>query len=135
MRLIDRLCAERDVAAILITHDMGVAAGFCDRIAVMYAGRVVEESLTVDLYDRPKHPYTRGLLSATLDLDAPLDRELPTIPGSPPSPETVDEGCAFRTRCAFAAPQCADPIVLRRFGDRSVACVRAEELPAERSGA
>jgi oligopeptide/dipeptide ABC transporter ATP-binding protein len=128
LRLIDRVCTERGVATILITHDMGVAAGFCDTMAVMYAGRIVEQAATATLYATPRHPYTRGLLSATVGLDAQLDQDLPTIAGSPPSPEEVDEGCAFRSRCAMSVPACAQQITLRPIGEATVRCIRAGEL-------
>jgi peptide/nickel transport system ATP-binding protein len=131
MRLIDRVCTERGVAAILITHDMGVAAGFCDTVAVMYAGELVERSTTAQLFSHPRHPYSRGLLAATLDLDAPLGVELPTIPGSPPSPDEVDAGCSFRPRCGFARPPCAQPVALRDVGGSEVRCIRAEEVAVE----
>jgi peptide/nickel transport system ATP-binding protein len=131
MRLIDRVCTERGVAAILITHDMGVAAGFCDTIAVMYAGQLVERTTTPRLFAAPRHPYTQGLLAATLDLAAPIGVELPTIPGSPPAPDQVDAGCAFRPRCGSARPLCAEPVALRHVEGSEVRCVRAEELAPE----
>jgi oligopeptide/dipeptide ABC transporter ATP-binding protein len=131
MRLIDRLCTERGVAAILITHDLGVAAGFCDRLAVMYAGQLVEQSTAGHLFERPRHPYSQGLLAASLDLEAALETELPTIPGSPPSPHEVDAGCSFRPRCPFARPICAEPVALREVGGALVRCTRAEEIAIE----
>lgn len=131
MRLIDRVCTERGVSAILITHDMGVAAGFCDTIAVMYAGQIVERTTTGHLFDRPRHPYSRGLLAATLDLDASLGVKLQTIPGTPPSPHEVDAGCSFRPRCGFTRPQCADPVTLGEVDASEVRCVRADEIAAE----
>jgi oligopeptide/dipeptide ABC transporter ATP-binding protein len=131
MRLIDRVCTERGVAAILITHDMGVAAGFCDTIAVMYAGQLVERSGTNHLFEQPRHPYSQGLLAASLDLESALETELPTIPGSPPSPHEVDAGCSFRPRCPFERPVCAEPVALRDVGGAQVRCTRAEEVALE----
>ncbi|MFI5910098.1 ABC transporter ATP-binding protein [Dactylosporangium sp. NPDC051541] len=129
MNLLDRLCAATGVAALLITHDLGVAAGFCDDIAVMYAGRIVERAATTALYDRPRHPYSRALMSAIIDLDADLGRPVPAIPGQPPAPGELASGCPFRPRCPFAIDACAaaepDP---REIDGHSVRCIRAEEV-------
>jgi oligopeptide/dipeptide ABC transporter ATP-binding protein len=130
--LIDRVCSERGVAAILITHDMGVAAGFCDSIAVMYAGQLVEKASTEVFYATPRHPYSRALLGATLDLQSPITGELPVIPGSPPSPQEFDSGCSFRHRCSFARPECAlESIELLPFIESEVRCIRAEDVERE----
>ncbi|GII88889.1 ABC transporter ATP-binding protein [Sphaerisporangium siamense] len=128
--LIDRICRERGLAAVLITHDLGVAAGFCDEIAVMYAGRVVERAATVRLYAGPRHPYGRALLAATVDLTTPLDVPIPAIPGQPPPPESLHQGCDFRPRCPLAVDRCGEPVALRHVGDALVRCVRAEEIEA-----
>lgn len=132
MNLIDRVCSERGVASILITHDMGVAAGFCDSIAVMYAGQLVERSSTENVFGRPQHPYTRALLAATLDLDSPVSGDLPTIPGSPPSPHQFDFACSFRDRCPYARTECgAQAIPLLSLGESDVRCIRAEDIAME----
>ena len=129
MTLIDRVCQERGVAAMLITHDMGVAAGFCDEIAVMYAGEFVEQASTETLFSKPNHPYTRALLDATIDLRSPIGTVLPTIPGSPPAPQDLDIACAFRHRCPFAIAACAESAIeLRHVGESDVRCIRAEEI-------
>jgi oligopeptide/dipeptide ABC transporter ATP-binding protein len=130
--LIDRVCSERGVAAILITHDMGVAAGFCDSIAVMYAGQLVEKASTEVFYATPRHPYSRALLGATLDLQSPITGQLPVIPGSPPSPQEFDFACSFRHRCSFVRPECAvQSIELRPFMESEVRCIRAEDVERE----
>lgn len=129
MALIDRLCRDRGTAVVLITHDLGIAAGFCDRIAVMYAGQLVEVAQTDKLFARPRHPYTRALLDAALDVRQPIAERLPAIAGGPPSPESFDEGCAFRDRCAYASARCASgPIPLRESEHGGVRCVRVDEL-------
>ncbi|TCO55864.1 ABC transporter ATP-binding protein [Actinocrispum wychmicini] len=127
--LIDRICAQRGLSAILITHDLAVAGGFCDDIAVMYAGQIVEQAATKQLFATPLHPYSEALLSATVDLDTDLDRPVPAIPGYPPLPEEVDEHCSFRTRCVKAQNECRQVITLRRIGDSDVRCVLATGIP------
>jgi oligopeptide transport system ATP-binding protein len=105
--LIARICAETDTAMLLITHDLGVVAGMTDRVAVIYAGGVVETAETTALFARPTHPYTRGLLASVPRIDAGLGEALPTIPGS------IDlargrAGCSFASRCAHAGPRCRE---------------------------
>ncbi len=92
-------------ALILVTHDLGVAASICDEIAVMYAGRFVEQGPTETVLSCPRHPYTAGLLSAVPRFE-PDRRPLAPIPGSPPSPEEVGQGCAFSPRCPQALDRC-----------------------------
>ncbi len=112
----------QDAALILITHDLGVAAEICDRIAVMYHGRIVETGGVAEILARPRHPYTAGLLAAVprFDFSRP---DLVPIPGSPPGPDVRLEGCAFRDRCARAGPACAKDPALRDHDGREVACV------------
>jgi oligopeptide/dipeptide ABC transporter ATP-binding protein len=125
INLIDRLCSERGVATILITHDLGLAAGFCDNIAVMYAGQLVEQSSTANLFARASHPYSNALMAATVDLTADVTAALPTIAGQPPPPGAFTEGCAFRTRCPRAVDDCAtDPILPRSVEGSLVRCIR-----------
>ncbi|WP_405796093.1 ABC transporter ATP-binding protein [Streptomyces sp. NBC_01506] len=111
LRLIDRLRRDLRMALVLITHDLGVVAGVTDRIAVMYAGRVVESAPTTSLFDAPGHPYTRALMSSIPRMDHRVDR-LPAIPGFPPAPASPPPGCAFRPRCAVARPACDDSVPL-----------------------
>ena len=128
MNLLDRLCSATGVAALLITHDLGVAAGFCDDIAVMYAGQIVERADTPTLYGRPRHPYSQALMSAIIDLDVDLDRPVPAIAGQPPAPGEVGHGCAFQPRCPRAIELCgADAPQLRDVAGSLVRCIRADE--------
>ena len=105
--LLDRLCREHGVASVLITHDLAVASGFCDKIAVMYAGQVVEQAAATDFFERPVHPYSAALLSASVDLAVDISRPLPTIAGQPPVAGSLSAGCAFRSRCPYADEACA----------------------------
>lgn len=97
--LVKRLQAQFRMAVVWITHDLGVVADFADRVAVMYAGRIVELAPTAALFASPAHPYTRGLLDARPRLGAP-DEELATIPGVPPDPRHLPAGCSFWPRCS-----------------------------------
>ena len=106
MQLLAELQAERNMALILITHDLAVVAGIADRIAVMYAGRVIEQSDVYSLYAAPAHPYTRGLLGSVPRLDLKGGR-LASIPGSPPSLANIPPGCPFHPRCRYAQSICA----------------------------
>ncbi|WP_417675598.1 ABC transporter ATP-binding protein [Pseudodonghicola sp.] len=119
---------ETNMALVLISHDLGVVAENCDRVAVMYAGRVVEEAPARELFDAPRHPYTRGLIDALPTLDAP--RRLVAIPGVVPDPRRMPTGCAFSPRCAHAAPACLGemPQLRRMEPGRRIACARAAEL-------
>ncbi|MDQ0207794.1 ABC transporter ATP-binding protein [Alkalicoccobacillus murimartini] len=121
------------VAIIMITHDLGVVAQLADRIQVMYAGRVVEEGNRRDLFYRPQHPYTRGLLHSVPRMDA--DRNVPLVPiaGTPPDLFSPPIGCAFADRCAYAMEVCAlhDPPKTEVASGHRVACwlqdVRAQQ--------
>ncbi len=103
MRLIKQLHESYHMAVVLITHDLGVVAEVADRVCVMYCGQVVENASVVDLYDDPKHPYTRGLLASIPRIDEDKDR-LYMIDGVVPSPQNLPKGCAFAPRC----PKCMD---------------------------
>jgi peptide/nickel transport system ATP-binding protein len=100
-----KLCRETGTALVWITHDLSVVAGLADRVAVMYAGRVVEAGTVDEVLDRAQHPYTAGLLRSVPAAN-PRGRPLHQIPGMAPSPMSLDEGCAFRARCEFAAEAC-----------------------------
>ena len=135
--LFRQLNRERGVALILISHDLGVVGEFCDRLAVMYAGRVVETGNTADVLTRPQHPYTRALLelmpSSRLSRDAPLS----AIAGDPPVPDALPSGCPFHPRCNHAVAVCstAEP-ALSPVGRSQAACWVAAEAggfgPVER---
>jgi oligopeptide transport system ATP-binding protein len=104
--LLAHLAAERNTAVILITHDLGVVAGMTKRINVMYAGFVVEAAATPDLFARPRHPYTVGLLHSMPRLDAQPGEPLIPIEGAPPDLRTAPKGCPFAPRCAWALDKC-----------------------------
>jgi peptide/nickel transport system ATP-binding protein len=110
-RVLDLLAGaarERGVALLLVTHDLGVAARICDRIAVAYAGRVVEVGTAGHILGSPRHPYTVGLLASRPRLDGSIaGGDLPTLPGQPPDPRRVAAGCAFAARCPAADEKCA----------------------------
>ena len=129
MDLIAELSRERQMAMILITHDLGVVAGIADRIAVMYAGRIVEHADVHALYARPAHPYTQGLLDSIPRLDQ-RGKELRTIPGLPPNLTRIPSGCPFHPRCQRVATICRT--VLPPDADlgagRISACHFAQEL-------
>ncbi len=106
MDLLLRLQAQRGTAVVLITHDLGLVAGHADRVVVMYAGRVAETAGVDDLYYRPRHAYTLGLLSSLARLDRRRSERLRPIVGQPPSLIRVPPGCAFHPRCPFATDVC-----------------------------
>ncbi|HEV7770123.1 MAG TPA: ABC transporter ATP-binding protein [Solirubrobacterales bacterium] len=108
LRLLEDLNRERGLATILITHDLGVVAEVADRVAVMYAGRVVELGTLDELFYDPQHPYTWGLLGSLSRIDQPRPRRLPQISGVPPSLLAPPEGCAFRPRCPHAFGKCTE---------------------------
>ena len=108
LRLIRTLRDEHGTSVLLITHDLGVVAGLADRVAVMYAGRIVEQASTTEILGSPRHPYTAGLLASIPRVDRPRVERLPSIPGQPPSLLLADDGCAFRSRCPRAHDRCAE---------------------------
>jgi peptide/nickel transport system ATP-binding protein len=136
--LIDRLRRDHGTAVILITHDLGVVAQFADRVAVMYAGTIVEEGTCDQLFRDPQHPYTWGLLGCIPRIDRPRLTSLASIEGSPPPITAVPVGCRFRPRCPFAYEPCVDepPLEARRAPGHLDACFlppgRKQELrPAD----
>lgn len=117
----------RDLSVLLITHDLDLAAATADRIAVMYAGMIVESAAAADLVRDPRHPYTVGLLAARPTLEG--HGRLRVIPGRPASGFEVGSGCVFAARCPFAVPLChQERPALQPLGGHMVACHRAEEL-------
>jgi oligopeptide/dipeptide ABC transporter ATP-binding protein len=118
LSLIRKLRDDFGTAVVLITHDMGVVADLADRIAVMYAGRIVEQGDRRDVFYDAQHPYTWGLLGSIARLDRPKPRRLSTIPGLPPSLLRLPEGCAFGPRCAHRFDRCDErPALLAKVGD------------------
>ena len=138
LELLRRLQRERQMALLLITHDVGVVAGMADAVAVVYAGRVVEYGSTRDVLKFPQHPYTRGLLESVPDPDVARGTRFETLPGAPPDLASLPSGCSFANRCAWAGPVCAERPPLLTLGNRpgashSAACWRAEEWPSIQS--
>ena len=126
LELIREVARASGTAVLLITHDLGVVAGQADRVAVMYAGAIVEEAPTARLFASPMHPYTQGLLGSVPALDAGWDEDLPTIPGHVGTAALV-EGCRFAPRCPLAAPVCrAVPPLAEVAPGHRAACWRAE---------
>jgi oligopeptide transport system ATP-binding protein len=111
---------------LLVTHDLGVIARLADRVAVMYAGRVVEQASASELFARPMHPYTEGLVLATPRLDGALPARLATIAGTPPPPSASFTGCAFAARCRYRMPICdsSSPELRERAAGHWAACHR-----------
>jgi oligopeptide/dipeptide ABC transporter ATP-binding protein len=122
--LVDRLREELGMAVVLITHDIGIVAERTTRIAVMYAGQIVESGPTAAVAVDPRHPYTRGLLASLPRLDTPEARLRP-IPGQPPDPTQLPSGCRFAPRCAEFGEGCEKPQALASIGGRrAVRCHR-----------
>ena len=139
LELLKRLVADRGMALILITHDLGVVAGVCDRTNVMYAGRFVETAPTDELFRRPRHPYTLGLLRSVPRLDAASRIRLEPIPGTVRSMTSQPTSCAFAPRCAYAVERSrgeVPPLEPVDTPDHLVACfnpVPDADLPSNRS--
>ncbi len=132
LELMAKLQQELDLAILLITHDLGVVAGLCHRVAVMYAGRIVETGGIDEIFADAGHPYTRGLLGSTPRLDVVLP-ELISIAGAPPDMIDPPPGCAFHPRCPLAIDECIakDPELKYHRPGRKVACHRAFEREDE----
>jgi oligopeptide/dipeptide ABC transporter ATP-binding protein len=113
---------------VLISHNLGIVAELADRLAVMYAGKLVEVAPALDLFDKPYHPYTQGLLASVPNIRLE-DEELRTMPGAPPDLIHPPEGCRFHPRCAHAMERCGyvEPPYREVTGDRWTACWLYEE--------
>ncbi|MBX5464085.1 MAG: ABC transporter ATP-binding protein [Clostridia bacterium] len=129
LELIKQLKREFGTSVLLITHDMGVVADMCDRVIVMYAGKVVEEARVDDLFERPLHPYTEGLLHSIPSMEGRREK-LHVIEGNVPNPLALPRGCAFAPRCPYAVERCRrEEPPLETTGDgRKVACWRYDEI-------
>ncbi|MER8237072.1 ABC transporter ATP-binding protein [Streptomyces sp. NPDC094049] len=125
LRLIEGLVAEQSISLLMISHDLAVLADTCDRLAVMYAGRVVEEGPARAVYEASEHPYGRALSSAFPRVGDHASRRAPRgLPGDPPDPADLPPGCAFRPRCPVAVDPCGDDQELREAGaGHLAACV------------
>jgi peptide/nickel transport system ATP-binding protein len=130
LRLIQRLVSEQDLGLVMISHDLAVLADTCDRLAVMYAGRVVEEGPARQVYEDARHPYGRALSEAFPRIGDPASRFAPRgLPGDPPDPAAVPSGCAFHPRCPVALDVCAtqDQVLRAAGAGRRAACVHVPE--------
>jgi len=124
--LLGRAVGDRGAALLFITHDLGVAARLCDRIAVAYAGRIVEVGTAAQVLSRPRHPYTLGLLASRPKLDGSVaGGRLPTLPGQPPDPRRPLPGCAFAPRCPVADDECSRPTPVSIIEGRRCECHHA----------
>ncbi len=130
--LIRRLREEMQMSIILITHDLGVVAETCDRVAVMYAGRIVEKGPVSEVFETPYHPYTRGLLESLPRIDRQTSKLKP-IRGTVPAPHELPEGCAFEPRCEYAVEECKSnqPLPESLSDDRSHACFNPQQTRLE----
>jgi oligopeptide/dipeptide ABC transporter ATP-binding protein len=124
LRLLEQIRREQQAALLLISHDIALVERTCDRVLVMYAGRIVEELPAEELYDKARHPYTRALLAAVPDMDSDRARPMAVIPGRPPAPRDTGLGCAFADRCSFSGPRCSseDPVLSIVSPLHAVAC-------------
>jgi peptide/nickel transport system ATP-binding protein/oligopeptide transport system ATP-binding protein len=131
LRLLLRLRDEMAMSVILVTHDLGIVAGTCDRVAVLYAGRLMETGPTRAIFHRPAHAYTLGLMRS-VPRDTEARQRLPAISGTPPEPGQMPPGCRFAPRCTLAISACNDvPPPLRRVGAlHQSACLRADLVAA-----
>ena len=120
------------MAVVMITHDLGVVAEICDRVAVMYAGRIVEAADVATLFERPSHPYTRALMGSMPAMHENAER-LTEIPGMVPAPSELGRACAFAPRCSFAVERCGAeaPILATDADGHAVACFEAARVAAD----
>lgn len=125
LELLHNLKDELGMSIVMITHDLGVIAGMCDDVMVMYGGRVVETGSVRDIFSDARHPYTQGLLQSMPRIDGNHSQDLYAIAGQPPNLQALPSGCAFRPRCQYADDHCRtrQPIT-RRLSQRTVACHR-----------
>jgi len=132
LNLLAQLVRDMNLSLIFIAHDLSVVKHISDRIAVMYLGKIVELGPATEVIERPRHPYTRALVSAipTPDPDAERARQRIMLPGDPPSPINPPAGCAFHPRCPYAQEKCkaAVPPLMPAGPNREAACVRLEEI-------
>jgi oligopeptide/dipeptide ABC transporter ATP-binding protein len=129
LELLVGLAKDLNIAIVFVTHDLGVAARICDRIVVMYAGRMVEEGPAAEVLRRPRHPYTLALLKAVPTKESTIE-QLRAIPGQPPSPDQELRGCPFAPRCTYAEARCQEPVALLAIGPGRMSACRRQELLA-----
>ncbi len=130
LELLTRLTRELGTSVIIITHNLGVVARYADRVNVMYAGRVIESASAVELYHKPKHPYTLGLLRSVPRLDQAQKSRLDPIEGMPPDLINMGSGCSFQPRCRFAVDRCKEetPPLVSTGSEHMVACWEWENV-------
>jgi peptide/nickel transport system ATP-binding protein len=134
LNLLERLVTDQDLGLLMISHDLAVLADLCDRLVVMYAGRVIEEGPAREVYANALHPYAKALSASFPHIGDPTSRFAPRgLPGDPPDPTELPSGCAFHPRCAEALDACTtDDQLLREAGrGRRAACVHVRELAAD----
>lgn len=133
LSLLESLKKDLNMSIVFITHDMGVAAEIADRIIVMYAGKIVEDGDVYEMFDRPLHPYTLGLLGSIPDANGDRSQPLLSIPGSIPAQSEMPVGCRFHPRCAFATEKCLkEEPPLISVDQRKVACWNYKEVHIEK---
>jgi oligopeptide/dipeptide ABC transporter ATP-binding protein len=134
LRLLKSIQASRAAAMLFISHDITVVGQVCDRVMVMYAGRIVENLPAADLAAHARHPYTRALLAAVPSMETSRELPLAVIPGRPADPGNLPAGCAFAPRCPFADAKClaADPALIADEDGREVACWHTDRVAAAR---
>ena len=134
VNFVKRLARDMHMAVLWITHDLGIVAGLCNRVAVMYAGRIVELSPRRPLFTRPLHPYTHGLLGSVPSLERQASRRLAAIPGAPPDLARLPAGCPFYPRCAYHVDGCLEeaPPLREWEPEHRAACYRVDDVRAQR---
>ncbi len=125
INLLMDLREKMDLAILFIAHDLAIVRRLCDRVAVMYLGRIVEEGPAEQVFNLPRHPYTAALVAAIPDIDPDLPLPAEPLGGEPPSPIAIPAGCAFHPRCPYARPSCqhGQTPETRHFADHAFACV------------
>ncbi len=133
LELMKDLSSRLGVALIVITHNLGVVARYADRVNVMYAGKIIESGTAHDIYHKPSHPYTLGLLHSVPRLDQPRKERLKPIDGQPPDLTKLDNGCSFRPRCSFLIDKCENhyPALEQVASGHITACWEREKLIQE----
>jgi oligopeptide/dipeptide ABC transporter ATP-binding protein len=130
--LLDDLRKRFGLTYLFVSHDLSVVRRMCERVAIMYLGRIVESGPAEEIFARPRHPYTRALLSAIPRLEPGSLQDMPTLPGDPPSASTQKPGCTFQARCSLAVARCGTerPHLLDVGADHVAACLRLDEIGA-----
>jgi len=131
LELMRKLQQQLNMSIVLITHDLGVVAEMCDRVIVMYAGEIIEEAKIVDLFDQPRHPYTKGLLASLPDINEQKEY-LSSIPGMVPAPGSMPSGCRFAPRCSMVHERCTQsPPLFETENKNKVRCWLYDEAKLE----